>query len=192
MKTRNSRASFFKVLPCETMQRSFVHRFAVCLLLSWLYAVCSQIIIPLPFNFVPISMQPLPVLFFSLVIGWPAVHAYILYIVQGACGAPFFSGMLGGMTRLMGPTGGYIMGFGIAALFLASIRNYKKNSWFITLVKIETANIMIFACGLVQLSVFVPGHLLLAAGLYPFIIGDFFVKTVIILSSIKALHFLRK
>ena len=191
MKTKIALSSLTNSVT-HKIQTSYGYAFIGCLLLSWFYAICSQIIIPLPFNLVPISLQPLPLLLLSLIIGWPAVSAWALYLIQGACGAPFFAGMLGGMARIVGPTGGYLFGFLFAAIFLASIRHYKKNAWIITLLKLEVANIILFACGIAQLSAFVPSHLLLSAGLYPFIIGDFFVKTAIILSCTSALRSFKK
>lgn len=147
-------------------------KFVFCLLLSWFYALCSQIIIPLPFNFVPISLQPLPLFFLSLLIGWPAVYAYFLTLFQGALGAPFFSGFQGGMVKLLGPTGGYIIGFAFAIIFLSFVKDYKKHNFFITFSKLLFANFILYFSGLAQLSWFVPSGKLLACGLYPFIFGD--------------------
>jgi len=142
------------------------------LALSWVFAVCSQIIIPLPFNLVPISLQPMPLLLAALLLGRHAVYAYSLYLAQGALGLPFFAGMQGGLVRLMGPTGGYLLGFGLAMIFLASVRLYKPNSIFITFIKLLCAGIIYFSMGLAQLAWFVPADKVLACGLFPFIIGD--------------------
>jgi len=151
---------------------SKIIKFIFCLLLSWLYALCSQVIIPLPFNFVPISLQPLPLFFFSLLIGWPAVYAYFLTLFQTALGAPFFSGFQGGMVKLLGPTGGYIIGFAFAMIFLAFVKDYKKHNFFIIFSKLSCANFIIYFFGLAQLSLFVPLDKLFICGLYPFIFGD--------------------
>jgi biotin transport system substrate-specific component len=149
----------------------------VCLGLAWLYALASQIIIPLPWNFVPISLQPLPVFLSSLLFGWPAVYAYLIYYIQGAFGAPFFAGMLGGMSRIVGPTGGYLIGFGLSAVFLAATRHWKQQSRIALLAKLYCAYAITFACGLAQLAWFVHPSILLSQGLYPFLIGDLIIKT---------------
>ncbi|MCF7799964.1 biotin transporter BioY [Candidatus Babeliales bacterium] len=141
------------------------------LFLSWFFALCSQIIIPLPFNFVPISLQPAPIFFFALYLGWPSVAAIALTIIQAAFGAPFFSGFQGGILKLLGPTGGYIFGFLLASCFLALARKYKKKSFFINFFKLLIANLILYCCGLFQLYFFVPGEKLLILGLYPFIAG---------------------
>lgn len=158
--------------------------FGICaayLLLSWFYAICSQIIIPLPFNLVPISLQPLPLLLAAFFLGWHAVNAYGLYLLQGALGLPFFAGLQGGLLRLLGPTGGYLIGFGLAMVFIAATNKSTSNALWVRAVKMALAYTIIFSIGLFQLSWFVPAHKLLSAGFYPFIIGDLIIKTGIIL-----------
>ena len=140
-------------------------------LLSWLFAICSQIIIPLPFNFVPISLQPLPIFLTSLIFGWPAVWAYSLTIFQTALGAPFFSGFEGGLLKLLGPTGGYIFGWLLAAIFLTLVKDYRKNSFIFSILKLLIANIIMFSLGLFRLSFFVEPKKVFYLGLYPFIFG---------------------
>lgn len=149
-----------------------------CIALSWVYALCSQIIIPLPFNMVPLSIQPMPVTLCTLLFGWPAVVAYVLYLVQGIAGAPFFAGFGHGIMYFMGPTGGYLVGFLCAALFLVGVRGKRGAHWLITLLKLEVANLITFACGLCYLSLFIKPENLLWAGLYPFFMGDFVIKAL--------------
>ena len=146
--------------------------FAGYLALSWIFAICSQIIIPLPFNLVPVSLQPMPLLLAALLLGRHSVYAYGLYLAQGAAGLPFFAGMQGGLVRLMGPTGGYLIGFGVAMVFLAGVRLYKPSSVLLTFAKLLLAGVIYFSMGLAQLSWFVPADKVLAYGLFPFIIGD--------------------
>lgn len=179
--------TYFANMFFKKNESSFIHTFGISLLLSWFYAVCSQIIIPLPFNLVPLSIQPLPILLATSLFGWPAVYACILFLAQGACGAPFFAGMQGGIVRLMGPTGGYLIGFLIASFFIASAKNYKNNSLLITTVKLICAHGIIFVFGLLQLARFVPSAHLLASGLYPFISGAF-IKIALQLFMMKKLQ----
>lgn len=151
------------------------------LFLSWFYALCSQCIIPLPFNLAPLSLQPLPLFVCSFFFGWPAFQAYILYLTQGALGAPFFAGMQGGIMRFFGPTGGYLIGFGLASLFIVMTRFYKQENKLMTLFKLYGAYIFVFGCGLLQLAHFVAAEALLASGFYPFIVGDLIIKTSFLL-----------
>lgn len=159
--------------------------FAGYLLLSWIYAACSQIIIPLPFNLVPLSIQPAPLFLASFFFGWHAVNAYVLYLIQGACGLPFFSGLQGGLLRLLGPTGGYLIGFGLGMALIALLRKHVAQSMTKTLALILAAETVTFAFGLFQLAWFVPANKLFSAGLYPFFVGDFIIKIILVLFSIK-------
>lgn len=173
--------------PTQIATRSRINSFVLCLALSWFYALCSQIIIPMPFNAVPLSIQPLPLLVASLILGWPAVYAFMLYLLQGALGAPIFAFGLGGIGRLCGPTGGYLIGFLLAAAFLAWTRQRYACSTIALMAKLIVANLIIFSCGLVQLSLFVPSHKLLPLGFFPFVIGDFVIKFALAIALVKRL-----
>lgn len=140
-------------------------------ILSWLYALCSQVVINLPFGLVPISLQPLPLFFCTLLFGRYALVAYVFYLVQGAAGLPFFANGLGGLARLCGPTGGYLIGFLFAMIFLHLLRHWRSCSLVFLGLKIASAYIIVYFFGLVQLSFFVPHAVLFAVGLYPFLGG---------------------
>ena len=158
-------------------------------ILSWFYALCEQIAMPLPFGLVPMIIMPVPLYLLAFTLGMPAVYAYGLYLMQGALGAPFFAHGLGGIGRLLGPTGGYLLGMGIGAFLLALTCTIGKSSKIMTLAKITIANIILFTVGLFQLSFFVPQSKLLAAGLWPFVIGDFVIKAGMIMSGLALRRF---
>ncbi|MBD3231841.1 biotin transporter BioY [Candidatus Dependentiae bacterium] len=140
-------------------------------LLSWFFAFCSQIIIPLPFNLVPISLQPLPLILSSYFLGWHSVYAYLLTIIQTAFGAPFFSGFQGGLTKLVGPTGGYILGFLFTMIFIVMTKNFFKKNIITIFFNLFISMFIYYAFGLLQLSIFVPFKKLLYMGFYPFFFG---------------------
>jgi biotin transport system substrate-specific component len=153
-------------------------------LIAGLFFICSQIIIPLPFNLVPLSLQPLPLLIAAILLGKHAVYGYGLYLMEGGCGLPIFSGMQGGLTRLLGPTGGYLIGFGVAMVFLTLVKKKAGQTMTGSFVALMLAGCIYFSCGLAQLAFFVPNNALLASGLYPFIIGDF-CKLIIAMVFLK-------
>lgn len=158
------------------------------LLLSWLYAACSQIIIPLPFNVVPLSLQPAPLFIATFFFGWHAVNAYWIYLIQGACGLPFFSRFGGGLAHLLGPTGGYLIGWGLAMMFIAWAQTWARKSFTNTIATLSVTFIMYFACGLFQLALFVPINKVLVCGLYPFLIGDLLIKPAMVVSALGCLN----
>ncbi len=87
----------------------------LCAMFASLNALCAWLYIPLPG--VPLSMQTFGVCFTMLALGGKAGTAAIFaYLFLGAIGLPVFSGFQGGISALLGPTGGYLMGFLLGAL----------------------------------------------------------------------------
>ena len=144
--------------------------------LSWVYALCEQIAIPLLFNPVPIIMQQVLVYSLTFLFGWRAVAGYGLYLLQIACGAPFMAFSLGGVARLMGPTGGYLIGIYFAACLIVLFKDVVGRSIVLQTLLVLAAQTIHFTVGLAHLSLFVPTGSLLALGLFPFFFGDFVLK----------------
>ena len=79
-------------------------------------AVCSWISIPLPFTQVPINLAILGVLLAGGCLGWkPGGLSLIIYVLLGAVGLLVFAGFGAGLGTLVGPTGGYIVGYILCA-----------------------------------------------------------------------------
>lgn len=145
------------------------------ILLPVTFFISSQIIIPLPFSPVPLSLQPLPVFLAAWFLGRRGVAGYAMYLIQGAFGAPIFCGFSGGLAHLLGPTGGYLFGFLIGATLLVMLRHHTMSIFQIYLAY-SLGMISAFTCGVGYLSMFMPISSAIAHGLLPFIIGDFAIK----------------
>jgi biotin transport system substrate-specific component len=79
-----------------------------------LLTLSAKINLPLPY--VPMTLQTLVVLMIGAAYGWRlGVATMIAYLAEGAAGWPVFAGPVGGLAPLMGPTGGYLIGFVAAA-----------------------------------------------------------------------------
>lgn len=93
---------------------------AIAVVLAALTAAFSQMSLPL--GPVPFTMQTLGVYLAGLLLGpvWGA-FALVLYVLVGAAGAPVFSNFGAGIGVIVGPTGGYIVGFPIAAFVIGAI-----------------------------------------------------------------------
>lgn len=75
--------------------------------------------ISIPIGDIPITLQTFGVFICFLIIGGRnGALSVLVYILLGAVGAPVFAGFTGGLGKLTGPTGGYIIGFLFSALFL--------------------------------------------------------------------------
>ncbi len=111
----------------EVMEKknAYLQKMALILSFTILLALLSQIRVPLPFTPVPMTLQTLGILFIGYYLGSRAGLLSIgLYLLLGAMGLPFFSGVKGGLLVLSGPTGGYLMGF-LAGVFLVG----KAKEW---------------------------------------------------------------
>ena len=90
-------------------------------LMAALTCILGPMSITLPFTPVPISFTNLVIYFAVMVIGMKrGTISYLVYLLIGAVGLPVFSGFSGGLAKLAGPTGGYLVGF----IFLALISGF--------------------------------------------------------------------
>ena len=147
---------------------------------SLVTAAAAQVEIRLPWTPVPVSGQTFAVLLSGLVLGARrAFLAQMLYLAEGAMGLPFFSGGAFGAAHLVGPTGGYLIGFPFAAALTGALAERGWDRRFVTmLAAMLLGSTVIFALGLAQLSRFVPAGQLLNAGLLPFLPGDLVKSTL--------------
>lgn len=138
----------------------------------------ARIAIPLPFTPVPITGQTLAVLLVGAALGSRrGALSMAAYVLEGALGLPVFAGGAAGLARVLGPTGGYLIGF-IAAAFLTgwlAERGWDRQPFTAALAMLA-GNIVIYLFGLPWLARFVGGFLgpkgALTLGLLPFIPGD--------------------
>ncbi len=162
-----------------------------------LTAVFAQLKFYLPGTPVPITGQTFAVLISGVALGnWWGGIGQLIYVVLGIAGIPWFAGFSGGVNVLFGPTGGYLVGFIVASLFVGKlIDKYTKTRNFFPAVGVMLiANLIIYAFGLVQLWLWFsmtkgqPVSLiqLLQMGMLPFIPGDLF-KIVLAGATVKAL-----
>jgi biotin transport system substrate-specific component len=159
-------------------------KLALALGMACLIGAVAQIRIILPFSPVPITGQTFAVLLTAIFLGrWWGGISVAFYAGLGAAGVPWFAGLNGGLGYLAGPTGGYIIGFIFAALFLGHFTDtYIRSRNFLSMLALMLfANfILIYVPGLLQLGLWlnlVKGEpiaftTLLGMGAVPFIVGD--------------------
>ena len=114
-------------------------------LFTALMAVCSWISIPAA---VPFTMQTFGVfLTIGLLGGKCGTLAILVYLALGSAGVPVFSGFSGGLGYMMGPTGGYIIGFLFSALVMWMIESALGRSIRILTVSMLAGLIVCYAFG---------------------------------------------
>ena len=92
---------------------------ALCGLFAALMAICSFISIPLGFTPVPVNLGTLGVFLTGGILGKKyGPISMSVYVLLGAVGVPVFAGFRGGLGVLAGPTGGYIIGYIVAAFLI--------------------------------------------------------------------------
>ncbi|MFB3850909.1 MAG: biotin transporter BioY [Acidobacteriota bacterium] len=152
---------------------------------SLLIGLLSQFELILPFSPVPFTLQTFAVLLCGILLGKSkGAVSVLLYLTEGACGLPFFAGGSFGVHYIFGPTGGYLLGF-ILAAYLAGFFmeiGYGK-SYLKMFPALLVSNFSIYIFGLSYLSSFVGKNMVLQLGLYPFILSDI-VKIVVLSLSV--------
>jgi biotin transport system substrate-specific component len=141
---------------------------------SLLVAALSQVSLPLPFTPVPLTGQTFAVLLVGAALGARRGAASLaLYILEGGLGLPVFAGGAAGPARLLGPTGGYLLGFVAAAWVVGRLAERGLDRRRLTaLLAFLAGEIAIYACGLAWLASFVGVREAVLAGLWPFLPGD--------------------
>ena len=155
-------------------KRSAIHDAGLVFGFSLLIGLSSMVAIPLPFTPVPLTLQTMTVLLAGLMLGSRlGALAVLAYIAQGLVGMPVFASGAWGLARLVGPTGGYLAGFVLAAVIVGVLaeRGWDRRPAS-TLAAMAVGNAVIYGCGVLWLSLFVPFQLALVQGVLPFLAGD--------------------
>jgi biotin transport system substrate-specific component len=154
-------------------------------LFAALTAAGAYIHIPIPFSPVPITLQ----VFFVLLAGsilkskWGGL-SMIVYTLLGIAGLPVFAGGSSGVGVLLGPTGGYIIGFILAAYIIGKLSEKTENSagsrLLVNALSMSAGVLVIYLCGVFQLMMVAkigPGAAF-TLGVIPFLPGEV-VKTAV-------------
>ena len=137
-------------------------------------AAASQVAIPLPGTPVPLTLQPMLVVLAGMMLG-PVLGAtsMVLYLAAGAAGLPVFAPIgAPGVLRLLGPTGGFLLAFPVAA-FVAGFVARKAPSLLGRWMAACAGIAVLFVGGLTQLTI-LTGSLTtaIALGISPFAAFD--------------------
>jgi biotin transport system substrate-specific component len=141
---------------------------------SLLIALVARLQFLLPFSPVPITGQTFAVLLLGALYGGRRGPATVVtYLTLGAIGLPVFAAGAAGLTRFVGPTAGYLLGFVVAAFAVGSLceRGWDRRPWTAAASMI-IGNLIIYATGILWLSGFVGWEAVLSTGVLPFLIGD--------------------
>lgn len=132
--------------------------------------------ISIPIGLVPISLQNLFTLLAGMVLGSKlGALSQLIYVLLGTVGLPIFSGYRGGPGVLVGPTGGFLIGFILSAYVIGKLTEKLTNIKIWSYFAIGLLGVfVIYLTGVAQL-VFITGigmREALMAGVFPFLPGD--------------------
>ena len=135
-------------------------------------SIMSQVLIPLPYTPVPISLGTFGVTLMALLYGRKLGTATILsYVAAGSLGAPIFAGGKAG--SLFSPTGGYILGYIVSTVILGYLSDKGVTKSYVkTFLSLLLSSAIILTLGSIVLSLFVPGKNAFMVGVLPFLPGD--------------------
>lgn len=178
-------------MPATTPLQS-LHAMVWTALMASLIAVGAFLSIPL--GPVPFSMQPLFVMLAGFLLGWPhGMIAALLFVAAGSIGLPVFAGGKSGLAVLFGPTGGYLIGFVLAAGAIGLLTT-KRNPdqaprWLPGLLAGLAGLALLYACGLLNLIrvLDIGWQKALAIGFLPFILQDL-IKLVMAVAIWRIMH----
>jgi len=154
-----------------------------------LVALAAQVAVPLPGTPVPMTLQPMAVLLVGGLLG-PRLGALsmILYLAMGAAGLPVFTPTvpLLGVARLLGPTGGYLLAYPIAAYAVGAVVANGSGVWRVA-CGVLAGLVLIHLGGLAQLAILTSNVSAAAQlGTWPFLLGDL-LKLVILVPVLTRL-----
>ena len=157
-------------------------RIAAVLFVTALTAAAAQVSLPLPFTPVPFTLQPMIVLVGGAALGSRlGLASQVLYLLAGISGLPVFAAspiLPQGLGRLLGPTGGYLLSYPLAAFVAGWLAERSFDRRYLTsIVAMACGLALIFAFGVAWLAWFAQPKAVglpaaLATGLYPFLVAD--------------------
>jgi biotin transport system substrate-specific component len=159
-------------------------------LFAALVAAGTFIVIPLPFSPVPIAIQNLFCVLAGLILG-PVMGAaaVALFLAAGIIGAPVFAGASGGISRLIGPTGGFLIGYLMAAFTAGLVagvpRPEKKTARWRIIIAALAGFLIVYLPGVawLRLSTGRTWTAAISGGFLPFIPGDIAKGIVAVLAA---------
>jgi biotin transport system substrate-specific component len=172
----------------DTQRKTPIRMMVYASLLAALTAASALITIPI--GEVPVILYNFFILMMGLLLGsrWGAASIAV-YLLAGGLGLPVFAGGKGGIAILLGPTGGYLIGFLPAVFIIGFISEKFKQRFSYDIIAMLCGTVVIYAFGVIQLKIVLGKTWIvtMALGVFPFIFFDI-VKVVAAAVTAKAVR----
>lgn len=177
-----------RILTISSVSYQISKKFILSFSIALLTFLSAQLRIYLPFTPVPITFQTFVVLTSSAIFNWKiATMSQILYLLMGLIGIPVFANKLTGLTALLHPSSGYIIGFVISSFIISNIfKKLKPSKSYLIFLLLLLGNLIIYFFGLIRLSITFGIKKSLLIGVLPFLYGDL-IKIILAVPIIKNL-----
>lgn len=144
--------------------------------LTLLTIISAQVVIPLPFTPVPLTMQTFAILFGAAALGpYKSTIAQLIYLLIAAIGFPVLASDKGGVEAIFGATAGYLLAFLVASFVVGLLaKQLPTRKFFNVFVGFFLGTILIYLFGATWLGFYTGNGLAfgISKGVLPFIIGD--------------------
>ncbi len=162
------------------MKKQKIHQLTACALMTALLCILGPMSIPI--GPIPVSLTNFVIFLAVYILGMKGgTISYILYLLLGTVGLPVFSGFQGGLAKLTGPTGGFLIGFIFSAVIAgfvmerSHLRTVPVIIGMIAAMAVAYSCCVIWFCFQMQCDVWYA----LTTCVFPFVIIDF-IKIVIV------------
>ncbi len=161
------------------MKRFTTYQLALMGLMAAITCILGPLSLVIPVSPVPVSLTNLAIYFSVFILGTKlGTVSCLIYLLLGLAGLPVFSGFSGGAEKLLGPTGGYLIGFIFMALISGIfIQKFSGRTFFergMQVLGMILGALVLYAFGTAWLALGAgmsfPGALM--AGVIPFIPFD--------------------
>lgn len=170
------------------MQKQKIYQLTTCALMTALMCILGPMSIPV--GPIPVSLTNFVVFLSVYLLGMrDGTISYLVYLLLGAVGLPVFSGYQGGLAKFAGPTGGYLVGFILAALIAGFVMERFYAHTVITIFGMAAAMLGAYLFGTVWFVLQMQCEVMyaLTACVFPFLLIDM-VKILIVAVMGKALR----
>ena len=166
----------------NTKKKSFTtFQMALIAVIAAITCILGPLSIPIPVSPVPISLTNLAIYLTVCLLGWKfGTISYLIYLLIGIAGLPVFSSFSSGFAKLLGPTGGYLIGFIPMAIICGfAFEKFSNRGMQIAGLAIGTIVAYIFGTAWLAIEAHLTFYQALLAGVIPYIPGDL-VKIILV------------
>jgi len=163
----------------KSFEESVPGKAVIVIAASLFVAACAHVSLPLPFTPVPITLQTFAVFIVGMLLGPTAGFAAMMaYLAEGAAGLPVFSPHgPGGFAQLLGPTGGFLFSYPLAAAVAGWVvrgTRFVSSRFVLAVTAGVLASVVVFSLGAGWLVLYAHKSASLAwqLGVVPFLLGD--------------------